>query len=62
MAHYVSEATLFLAQLKAERPHLEAEQQKGRALLWKESPLNLDDRARQEAARVKQKPYVYQSN
>ncbi|KYP11292.1 MAG: hypothetical protein A0129_08390 [Limnobacter sp. CACIAM 66H1] len=57
---YESEATQFLTQLKTERPHLENEQQKGRALLWDKQL----DRSLQEGfkqARVPQKPYVYQS-
>lgn len=57
---YESEATQFLTQLKNERPHLEGEQQKGRALLWDKQL----DRPLQEGfkkAKVPQKPYVYQS-
>ena len=34
MAIYESEITGFLKKLKQEKPHLEAEQKKGRALLW----------------------------
>ncbi|HEX4843320.1 MAG TPA: DUF3460 family protein [Limnobacter sp.] len=60
MAHYESEATQFLSQLKQERPHLEAEQQKGRALLWdKQLDRQLQEGFKQ--AKVAQKPYVYQS-
>ena len=32
--HYTSDATNFLNDLKASRPHLDAAQQEGRALLW----------------------------
>lgn len=57
---YKSEATQFIDQLKATRPSLEAEQRQGRALLWDK----LQDRDAQQgyrAARVAQKPYVYQT-
>ena len=60
--HYESEATQFLQSLKAANPTLEADQQAGRALLWDKPPRSLDDQARAAIARVKQKPYVYQSN
>jgi len=55
---YASETTLFIQQLKAEKPTLEAEQRAGRALLWDQ---NVDRQAQAEfaAARVAQKPYVY---
>ncbi len=59
MALYESDITQFLKQLKQERPTLEAEQRDGRALLWDKSPINLEERARAEASRVAQKPYVY---
>lgn len=58
---YKSEATQFIDQLKAQRPTLEAEQRAGRALLWDRE----QDRAAQagfDAARVPQKPYVYQTD
>jgi hypothetical protein len=55
---YKSDVTQFLEQLKAERPTLEDEQKKGRALLWDRAV----DRAAQaefSQARVQQRPYVY---
>jgi hypothetical protein len=57
---YKSEATQFIQQLKAEKPELEEQQRQGRALLWDK---NVDRQAWQEfqAARVAQKPYVYQA-
>ncbi|MDO5087919.1 MAG: DUF3460 family protein [Comamonadaceae bacterium] len=58
--HYTSEATDFIDALKAQKPHLDAAQQQGRALLWDKEV----DRALQaefRAARVPQKPYVYQT-
>jgi Protein of unknown function (DUF3460) len=59
-ADYQSEATQFLQQLKAQKPELEQQQRDGRALLWDK---NVDREAQQEfgAARVAQKPYVYQT-
>ncbi|AJG20637.1 DUF3460 family protein [Cupriavidus basilensis] len=59
MAAYESDITQFLKSLKDERPSLEAEQRQGRALLWDKSPINLEERARADASRVAQKPYVY---
>lgn len=61
MKHYVSEATQFIDQLKDERPHLEGEQRKGRALLWDKK---LDDKQQQDfkEAKVPQHPYVYSSS
>jgi len=57
---YSSDTTLFIAQLKAQHPELEAQQRQGRALLWDKA---VDRNAQQEfkAARVAQKPYVYQT-
>lgn len=58
---YTSEATQFIAQLKVDRPTLEAEQLAGRALLWDKKV----DRSAQEEyreGRVAQHPYVYQTN
>ena len=57
---YTSDVTQFIEQLKAQRPTLEEEQQRGRSLLWDKAV----DRQAQEAwreARVPQKPYVYQT-
>lgn len=57
---YHSEASLFIDQLKASRPNLEAQQRAGRALLW---DLNLDRSAQAgyRQAKVPQKAYVYQT-
>jgi hypothetical protein len=57
---YRSEATQFIDQLKASRPQVEDGQRQGRALLW-ENKLDRDAQAGFDAARVPQKPYVYQS-
>jgi hypothetical protein len=58
--HYKSETTQFIEDLKAARPTLEAEQLAGRALLW-DKALDRQAQADWDAARVPQKPYVYQS-
>ena len=58
--HYASEATQFIDSLKAAKPSLEAEQRQGRALLWDKN-VDRSFNAGAEEARVKQKPYVYQT-
>ena len=55
---YVSEATRFLQELKAQHPDMEARQKQGRALLW-DRQQDAELRAAFDAARVRQKPYVY---
>ena len=55
---YVSEATRFLQELKSQHPELEAEQKRGRGLLW-DRPQDPQLRAGFDAARVRQKAYVY---
>lgn len=57
---YQSEATQFINQLKTEKPDLEARQRQGRELLWDKA---VDRQAHEgyQAARVAQKPYVYQT-
>ena len=58
--HYVSDATQFIESLKQQKPELEAEQRQGRALLW-DKPVDRQFAADTNSARVKQKPYVYQT-
>jgi hypothetical protein len=58
---YQSEATQFIDGLKAAKPTLEAEQRKGRDLLWDKSVDRTAVKAYGEA-KVAQKPYVYQTN
>ena len=58
--NYESDATQFIHQLKAQRPELEAQQRQGRALLW-DRPVDRQAQAEFQAARVAQKPYVYQT-
>ncbi|QBQ98249.1 MULTISPECIES: DUF3460 family protein [Paraburkholderia] len=59
---YQSEITQFLNQLKEQKPYLEEQQRKGRALLWDKQPVDLDERERQQASRVRQTSYVYYQN
>jgi hypothetical protein len=56
---YQSDVTRFISELKAKKPTLEAEQRAGRALLW-DRPQDREAQAEFAAARVPQKPYVYQ--
>ena len=58
---YESDTTQFIKQLKAQKPELDAQQQAGRALLW-DKQVDRDQQAQANAARVAQKPYVYQTN
>jgi hypothetical protein len=59
---YQSDITKFLNELKQQRPTLEEEQRRGRALLWDKLPVDLEERARQQASRVTQTPYAYYQN
>jgi hypothetical protein len=61
-AMYQSDITQFLNQLKEQKPTLEDEQRRGRALLWDKQPIDLDERASNQAARVQQTSYVYYQN
>ena len=61
MAQYESDATLFIKRLKAERPTLEAEQRKGRAIWWDREPLNLERRKQELESKVPQQAYPYQT-
>ena len=58
---YQSDATLFLNQLKTTQPELEARQRQGRELLW-DKPVDRQAWEGYRAARVAQKPYVYQNS
>ena len=55
---YKSETTLFIEELKAKRPTLEAEQRAGRALLW-DKVVDRQAQAEERAGTVAQQPYVY---
>ncbi len=58
---YNSDATNFLNQLRAAKPELVQQQQVGRNLLW-DKTVDRGAHAEFRAARVAQKPYVYQSH
>ena len=57
---YRSEVTQFIAELKASKPTLEAEQRAGRALLW-DREQDREAQAGYGQARVPQQAYVYQT-
>jgi hypothetical protein len=57
---YESDLTKFLKSLKAQNPDLERRQREGRAIWW-DKQLDLDELKRQQAARVPQAGYVYQT-
>jgi hypothetical protein len=59
MAHYESDITRFLQDLKDRKPHLESEQKKGRSLLW-DKIVDRDLWSGFSRGRVAQKAYVYQ--
>ena len=58
---YQSEVTQFINKLKEQKPQLAEGQLEGRSLLW-DKDLDRDEQADFQAARVAQKPYVYQNN
>ena len=57
---YQSEVTLFIDQLKASKPQLEAQQRQGRDLLW-DKTVDRKAWADYRAGEVAQQPYVYQT-
>ncbi len=56
---YESDFTRFLRELKRQRPQLEEEQRKGRAIWW-DKPQDLDTLESFRRAKVPQPAYVYQ--
>ncbi len=58
---YESDITQFLRELKKERPHLEFEQQRGRAIWW-DRPQSLESQKRHRESRVPQRAYVFYQN
>jgi hypothetical protein len=60
MALYTSEFTQFLHKLRAERPYLESDQRKGRAIWWDKDPIDMDRTRRNLQSRIAQQPYPYQ--
>ena len=59
---YVSEFTQFLGELKQKNPAIEEGQRDGRARLWDQQPIDLDNMRRSQESRVAQSAYVYQSH
>jgi Protein of unknown function (DUF3460) len=57
---YESEFTKFLREFKQQRPQIEAEQRKSRAIWW-DHKQDLETLQRDEESRVKQQAYVYQN-
>jgi hypothetical protein len=57
---YESEFTKFLSELRQQRPELEAEQRKSRAIWWDHTQ-DLETAKRNQESRVKQQAYVYQN-
>ncbi len=57
---YKSDVTSFIEDMKAKKPTLEEEQRAGRALLW-DKRIDRDAQADDEASRVAQQAYVYQT-
>ena len=57
---YESDITRFIRELHDKKPTLEAEQVRGRALLW-DRTLDAEELKRQAEARVRQQAYVYQT-
>ncbi len=57
---YQSDTTQFLGELRQRSPELEARQRQGRALLW-DKQVDREALSEYQAARVAQKPYVYQT-
>ena len=58
---YKSDVTAFIDELKANKPTLEDEQRRGRALLW-DKAIDREAQAEHREARVPQQPYVYQTS
>ena len=59
--HYESEHTRFMRELLQQKPQLETEQKKSRAIWWDKTPAQLALRRRLDEGIVKMKAYVYGS-
>ena len=57
---YESEFTIFMRELKQQRPQIEAEQRKSRAIWW-DHKQDLDTLKRDKESRITQQAYVYQN-
>ncbi len=59
MAMYESDFTRFMNEFLDKNPHIDEERRRFR-LTWWDKKVDLDEQKRFNAAKVKQKPYVYQ--
>jgi hypothetical protein len=59
--HYESEITQFIRGLLKDKPQLETEQKKSRAIWWDKTPAQLDARQQMDQGLVPQRGYVYGS-
>lgn len=57
---YESEFTKFLREFRQQRPEIEAEQRKSRAIWW-DHQQELETTRRNQESRIKQQAYVYQN-
>lgn len=58
---YESDTTTFIRDLLQQKPYLETEQKKSRAIWWDKTPQQLELRRQLDAGLVQQKAYVYGS-
>ena len=58
--HYESDHTRFIREMKEQKPELEAEQRKSRAIWWDKRPADLAETRKRDEGRVPQAAYVYQ--
>jgi hypothetical protein len=61
MPLYESDITRFLNELKRQRPDLDGEQRRARAIWWDKDPVDLEQARRQAESRVPAKAYPYQT-
>ena len=59
--NYESDITQFIRGLLQDKPQIETEQKKSRAIWWDKTPFQLKLRRELDEGRVKQKAYVYGS-
>ena len=57
---YVSEFTQFINQMHVDKPTLDAEQRRGRAIWWDQQPITPEVSLEVSEATVHQQAYVYQ--
>jgi hypothetical protein len=57
--HYESDHTRFIREMKVNKPELEAEQRKSRAIWWDKRPRDIAETVKMDESRVPQAGYVY---